>query len=59
MIEETLAKYVLAIFELGEGRAASCLLAISEKIRNSSFYSYFLEENSYTKLGFAILCGQT
>jgi len=24
MIEETLAKYVLAIFELGEGRAASC-----------------------------------
>jgi len=32
MIEETLAKYVFAIFELGEGRAASCLLAISEKI---------------------------
>jgi len=37
MIEEKLAKYVLAIFELGEGRAASCMLAISEKIQYSKF----------------------
>jgi len=31
-MEEMLAKYAFAIFELGEGRAASCILAISEKI---------------------------
>ena len=38
-IEETLAKYALAIFELGEGRAASCTLAISEKNRTLGFYA--------------------
>jgi len=37
MIEEMLAKYILAIFELGEGRAVSCLLAISEKIHHQYF----------------------
>jgi len=41
MIEETLAKYVFAIFELGEGRAASCLLAISEKIHSAIFMYFF------------------